>query len=159
MNSHHILLHSSIHIIQVLHLLWLVIAPQRATTPSPDLMIADIENYLEIEVQNSICWVTFVPALSTACCHLKVKKFDGFEQNQAKKHLVISSTPAILDPKSLFFNFQSSWCFSEIWYNISVIYLSKGWLSTILPFNTSQQLFFFFLLLMQWKLNKICVFW
>ena len=55
MNSHHILLHSSLHIIQVLHLLWLVIAPQRATTPSPDLMIADIENYLEIEVQNSIC--------------------------------------------------------------------------------------------------------
>ena len=39
MNSHHILLHSGLHIVEVLHLLWLVIIPQRATTPSPYLRV------------------------------------------------------------------------------------------------------------------------
>ena len=39
LNSHHILLHSSLHIVEVLHLLWLVIIPQRATTPSPYLRV------------------------------------------------------------------------------------------------------------------------
>ena len=71
LNSHHILLHSSLHIVEVLHLLWLVIIPQRATTPSPYLRV-QWKLVLRRWKQH---FVTLVLLLLNACCHLKVNIF------------------------------------------------------------------------------------
>ena len=112
MNSHHILLHSSLHIVEVLHLLWLVIIPQRATTPSPYLRV-QWKLVLRRWKQHFVlpwCHSYLMPAA------IWKQTFWWFWTKMGEMlNLASSSTPAILDPKRLLFNFQSSWYFSEMW--------------------------------------------